>query len=347
MTLPMIGIRSWGTYFPEKIETAADVAVASGVPEEVIIQKMGLRQKHVAGPDDHCAEMAAKAGLQALEKAKFDPADLDLILYHGSEYKDHIVWSAATRVQQILGANKAAAFELYALCAGAPIALKSARAMMRDDHHLRHVLLVTASRENDLVDYRNERARFMFNFGAGGGAMLLERGSAENVVLGAAALSDGSLSKTVVMQAGGSVAPASSDTVAHHQHQLDVTDLAYMGEHLGEVSMPNFKEVIRRAVETDAEGYTLDDIKFLALVHMKRSFHDALLAELNLKPEQAIYLDEYGHMQSVDQIVALDLASQRGLLHDGDLVVMAGAGTGYTWSAAAIRWGQSMEEEHI
>lgn len=347
MTLPIVGIRSWGTYFPEKIETATEVAAASGIPEEVIIQKMGLRQKHIAGPEDHCAEMAAKAGLQALERANVDPRDLDLILYHGSEYKDHIVWSAATRVQQILGASQAAAFELYALCAGAPIALKSARAMMRDDHHLRRVLLVTASRENDLVDYANERARFMFNFGSGGGAVLLERGHPENVVLGAAAMSDGTLSKTVVMHAGGSFAPASAETVDYHQHQLDVTDLTYMGERLGEVSLPNFKEVIRRAVETDAEGYTLADIKFLALVHMKRSFHDALLAALNLMPEQAIYLDDYGHMQSVDQIVALDLANQRGLLHDGDLVVMAGAGTGYTWSAAAIRWGKTLDEGHI
>lgn len=336
MTVP-IGIASWGTYVPAQIETAAQIAAVTGIPEEVVATKMGVRQKHVAGPEDHCSQMAARAAQQALARAGLSAEDVDLILYHGSEYKDYIVWNAATKVQHILGATRAGAFELYALCAGAPIALKTARALMRDDPRLRHVLLVTASRENDLVRYDNMRARFMFNFGAGGGAMLLRRGEPRNQVLAAAVISDGSLSETVVMPAGGSRRPPSHETVAQGLHQLDVLDLDYMAERLGQASLPNFLRVITQAVEDS--GYTVGDIAFLALVHMKRSFHNAVLEALGLHPDQAIYLDEYGHMQSVDQIMALELAHRQGKLKEGDLVVLAAAGTGYTWSAVAIRWG--------
>ncbi|NDJ84256.1 MAG: 3-oxoacyl-ACP synthase [Chloroflexi bacterium] len=332
-----IGLIAWGTYFPQKIETATDIASATGIPEEVVSQKMGLVEKHIAGPDDHCATMAAHAGRQALERAGLDANDLDLIIYHGSEYKDHYVWSAATRVQQLLGAENAGAFELYALCAGAPIAFKTARGMMRDDESLKHVLLVTASRENDLVSYDNPRARFMYNFGAGAAAALLKRDEATNEVMGASVISDGTLSKTVVMEAGGSYRPPSEETIAEELHQLDVPDLEYMGERLGQVSQSNFLKVIHGAVEKS--GYKPEDIRFLGLVHMKRSAYNGILADLGLSQDQAIYLDHYGHMQSVDQVVALDIAHRQSKLKDGDIVVLAGAGTGYTWSAVALRWG--------
>ncbi|RME09720.1 MAG: 3-oxoacyl-ACP synthase [Ardenticatenia bacterium] len=331
-----VGLRAWGTYVPPHVETAADVAARTGIPEEVVAHKMGLRRKHVAGEDDHCAAMAARAARLALERAGVPPDSIDLILYHGSEYKEHFVWNAATHVQRLIGASNAAAFELYALCAGTPIALKTARALMRDDARLRRVLLVTASRENDLVDYANPRARFMFNFGAGAGALLLEREWRRHTILGSAVISDGTLSEAVIMPAGGSRMPPSQETVARGLHTLDVPDLDFMGRRLGEVSMPNFLRVIQQAVE--ASGARVQDIDFLALVHMKRSFHEALLDALGLRADQSLYLDEYGHMQSVDQIMALELAHARGVLHEGALVVLAAAGTGYTWSAVAIRW---------
>lgn len=332
-----VGIVSWGTYFPGGIQTAADVATATGIPEEVVARKMGLVQKHIAGPDDHAAEMAAKAAQQALSRAGVSPDEIDLIIYHGSEFKEHFVWSAATRVQQLLGANNAGAFEIYALCAGAPIAFKTAKSMMLEDDDLQTVLLVTASRENDLVDYTNQRARFMFNFGTGAGAVILRRDYDKNVVMGAKVISDGTLSKTVVMHAGGSLQPASEATVTQNLHRLDVPDLDYMGERLGAVSEENFVHVVQGSVEKS--GYTLEDIGFLGLVHMKRSAHDSILRALGVEQEQAIYLDHYGHMQSVDQIVALELGHNSGKLKAGDLTVLAGAGTGYTWSAVALRWG--------
>lgn len=329
-----VGILSTGIYLPHSFETGEDVAVASGIPLEVVQQKMGIIRKGKAAEHETISYMSAQACLQALEKASVDPKDVDLVISHGSEYKDHAVWTAAVKIQHEIGAVNGYAFEMYALCAGAAIAYKTARDLMRSDDRLRHVLVTAASRESDLISYQNPRARFMYNFGAGGGAMLLRRGERRNQLLEAAFRTDGSLSETVVLTR----ADDANGAIRGDFHgNLDVTDMEYMSARLGEVSMNNFKIVIQEAVERS--GYNLSDLKFAAITHMKRSAFDEILASIGLTPEQSIYLDHYGHVQSVDQVLALQEAQERGMLQDGALIVLAGAGTGYTWSAIAVKWG--------
>lgn len=337
MTDDSVGIVQLGTYLPPQVETAAQVAVRSGLPTEVLTEKMGLRQKRVAGEADHVSAMALKAARGVLAQTQLSSEELDLVIYYGSEYKDYIVWSAAAKVQHELGARNAWAFEVYALCAGTMVALKTARALMAADPALKDVLLVTAAREGDLIDYGNERTRFMFNFGAGGAALLLRRDHPRNQVLGSAFITDGSLSEYVIMPAGGTCQPANRETVQRDLHKLDVPDPTTMKARLDPISLPNFLSVIREAVQRS--GYEIPDIKFLGLTHMKRSFHRTILAELALSEEQSFYLEDYGHIQSVDQVLALERGLSCGRVRAGDLVVLAGAGTGYTWGATAIRWG--------
>ncbi len=327
-----------GVYLPEATETAADIAHKTGIPEHIVTEKLGIRRKHVAGPNDHASFMAAQAAQQALSEARINATDIDLIVYHGSEYKDYFVWSAAAKIQHLIGASNAYAYEIYALCAGTPVALNAVCAQMRGDPTLQNVLVVSGAREHDLVDYQNPNTRFMFNFGAGGSAVLLQRGATSNQVLGSSTIVDGSFSENVVMPGGGSLHPTNLATVNKGLHTLDVLQIEDMRDRLGSVSLPNFVRVIDQAAEKS--GATRADIRFLLITHMKPSFHAQILQTLGLRPEQSLYLDEYGHMQSVDQPLGLKVAAQHGLLHDGDLVILAGAGTGYTWSATALRWGQ-------
>lgn len=335
--LPPIGIAGIGTYIPSTVVTGAEIAARTGLPEFVVLEKMGIREIHVAGPDDTITAMASRAAQCALDDADLDPAELDLVVYHGSEYKDHIVWSAASKIQNLIGASNAYAFEMYALCAGAPIAYKAVRDMMRVDPRLNNVLLVSASRENDLIDFGNMRTRFMFNFGAGGGAMIFRRGLARNLVLESAVRTDGSLADTVVMtpaEGDPALLPAEMGTL---HGRLDVRHADYMAERLGAVSLDRFVEVITEAVQVS--GHDLRDLRFLGITHMKASFYREILGAVGLTPEQSVYLDHYGHIQSVDQVLALELGLAQGKVRDGDLIVLAGAGTGYTWSATAVRWG--------
>lgn len=333
-----VGIAGYATHFPAAIQTAGEIAAITGIPEDVLREKMGIVQRHIAGPHDSVTAMASAAARRAVAMAGIAPEEIGLVISHGSEHKDHLVWNAAAKIMQDIGATRAYAFEMYALCAGAPIALSTARALMQADPRLHYVLLVAASREHDLVNLQHERVRFMFNFGSGGGAVLLERGGQRNHVLGAAAITDGSLSESVMLTQ--EAVPAGQPAqVGGLSGRLDVTEPMFMARRLSQVSLPNFVRVIREAVEQS--GATLDQVRFLGITHMKRSFYHEILAAIGLTPEQSVYLDHYGHVQSVDQILAVELGLAQGKIRPGDLIVLAGAGLGYTWSAVAIRWGEA------
>ena len=179
-----IGIVGYATYFPQHIQTAAELVDVTGIPEAVLRDKMGIIQRHIADESETVTMMASTAAQRAIEQAGISSTDIGLVISHGSEHKDHVVWNAASKIMQNVGAVNAYAFELYALCAGAPIALNTARALMDSDPRLKYVLLAAGSRENDLINFHNERSRFMFNFGSGGGELLLERGATKNIILG-------------------------------------------------------------------------------------------------------------------------------------------------------------------
>ena len=335
-----VGITGIGTYVPDERITGEKIAEISGIPEEVVVEKMGVVEKRVCPPDgDHITDMCVAAAEDALADAGRDPVDVDLVLYHGSEFKDHVVWSAAAAITERLGAENAFATESHTLCAGAPIAIRQARAQLLTED-LDCVLLVAGSREEDLVDYENENASFMFNFGSGASAFLLESGPGDRaraVVHESAAETDGSFADDVVMPAGGSLRPPSVETVREGLHTLNVPDPDGMKERLGPVSLPTFLSVSDDALERS--GYAHEDLDFVAVTHMKRSFHDRVLDELGVDADTGgHYLDEYGHVQSADQALAVTEAVERGRLEDGDLVCFLAAGTGYTWAATILRW---------
>ena len=346
MTVHLTG---FGTYVPDGTITGAEIAERSGIPEDVVVEKMGLREKRVCPPDaDHCSDMSVAAAREALADADLDAGDLDLVLYHGSEFKDYVVWSAAADVADRLGADDAYATESYALCASAPLAFRRARAQLATGD-VDRALLVAASREADLVDYANEDSSFMFNFGSGASAAVLERDDAvppsggpaaadraRAGVLESAAITDGSFSRDVVMPAGGSVQPPSRETVEAGLHSLDVPDHESMKERLAAVSLPNFRAVADDALERS--DYDREALDFVALVHMKRSFHEHLLDELGVGEEGGYYLDEFGHVQSADQLLALERGLELGRVEPGDVVLFLAAGTGYTWAATVLEW---------
>jgi 3-oxoacyl-[acyl-carrier-protein] synthase-3 len=334
-----VAITGYGVDVPAEVVTGSAIAEASGIPEDVVVEKMGVREKRVAGESDHVTDMSVRAGRRALDDAGLDASDLDLVLFHGSEFKDYVVWSAAANVAERLGAEHAYAHESYALCAGAPIALRHTAAQLRIGD-IDRALLVTASREEGLVDYGNEDSSFMFNFGSGGSALVLEAEPRDERIRGrvreSAAVTDGSFSLDVVMPAGGSKQPASHETVEAGEHTLDVPDPEDMKARLADVSAPAFLSVADEALAKS--GYDRDDLDFVALTHMKRSFHDYLLSELGVGESGGYYLDEFGHVQSADQTLALDRGRDLGRVESGDLVLFLAAGTGYTWAATVIEW---------
>ncbi len=330
-----VGIASTGIYLPENYHDSAYIARETGIPIEVIEKKFGIKRKPRAGYKDQSAYMAVKAAQKALDG--HDPKEIDLLIWTGSEHKDFYVWSAGIKVQHEIGAQNAWAIDVAARCSTNIVALKLARDIMRSDPSINTVLLAGGHRTCDLIDYKNERARFLINLSDGGSAILLKKNHPKNLVLGTSIITDGAFSEDVIIPAGGTRMPTSHETIDRGLHFFDVPDPQGMKERLDKLSMSNFIKVIREAVEKS--GYKVEDIDYLALLHMKRSAHDYILSELGLNQSQSIYLDDYGHIGAPDQVLSLELACRQGKVKDGDLAVLASAGIGYTWAATAIKWG--------
>jgi 3-oxoacyl-[acyl-carrier-protein] synthase-3 len=310
--------------------TAAEIGAAAGIPEDVVVEKFGLRGKHIAATDEHVSDLAVAAGERLLEEAGVDPAEIDAVMYYGSSWKDWAVWQVAPHIAYRLGCRNAFAIEYDNVSHGTPIALRLARDMLRAEPELQSILLVAACRESYLLDYSNARARFTINFGDGAVAGLLVADADRNEVLGAHTITDGSFSLHVKVAHGGS---ASRDGYPF----LDVEDPEAMKRGLDAVSLDRFVEVARVAVERS--GLSLGDVDFVCPLHMKRSMFEAVLERLELDASRAIYLDDTGHMSGVDSLLGLDRAAREGKVADGDLVVLLSAGTGYTWAATVVRWG--------
>ncbi len=328
-----VSLAATAAYLPERWMTAAEVAERSGIPEGVIVEKFGLRGKHVAGEDEHVSDLSLRAAEALLADSGIDPETIDVVMYYGSMWKDYTVWQVAPLLAHRLGATRAYAVEYDNVSCGTPVALRVARDMLFAEDELRTILLVAACRESYLLDYANERARFMFNFGDGAVAGLLVKDGGRNELLGCHGLTDGSFSLQVKVPSGGSISPNGG------YRFLDVVDPEEMKRGLDQVSLANFVAAARGAVERS--GAALADVGYLCGIHMKPSMHRALLAELGLDESRAAYLDDTGHMSGVDPLLALDRAAREGALRDGDLVLLLAAGTGYTWAASVVRWGEA------
>jgi 3-oxoacyl-[acyl-carrier-protein] synthase-3 len=336
---PPIGMRSFATYIPEGRRSAEEIAAATGGlwSAEAVRDKLGIEQLAVPGPDDGVQEMGARAAERCLDRAGLSPEDVDAILCIGDELREYPMTTSGIRIQERIGARRAWALDVMQKCSSFPAGLRLARALLLAEPGLQRVLLCGGYRNGDHIDYSNPRVSFMYNLAPGGGAAILEKGCAVNELLGVSLITDGALSRHVLGRHGGTASPITAENVEDARRCLEVTDQEGMRRLLGERSHPNFMRVIRESLEEGGCG--LDEIDYLAILHMKRSGHRAMLDALGLRPEQSTYLSRFGHIGQFDQLLSLEIAEAEGRLKDGDIVSAVGAGIGYSWGAAAFRWG--------
>ncbi|MCX7026596.1 MAG: 3-oxoacyl-ACP synthase [Spirochaetes bacterium] len=331
-----VGIAGIGIYLPPGRMTAAQLATASGVPEEIIRSKFGIQSKPVAGPEDTTAEMGYRAAVAALEDAGVEASELDLIIWCGSQHKDYPCWLAGLKVANRLGANKAWSFDMEAMCGSMMAALDVAKSLMLVRGDLKNVLLVSGYRNNDLIDLAYPPTRFMMDIGSGGSACVLVKDLGRNEILNSAFRGDGSLSEMCVVPVLGSKAwpPKPQDA---EKPFFVVPDEKAFKDKLHDVTMPNFYAVIRDALAKS--GYSQAEIGYLAILHFKRSAHMAVLEELGLRVEQSTYLEDYGHLGQNDQLLSIKLGLEADKIKDGDKIVLVGAGLGFVWASTIVRWG--------
>lgn len=328
-----IGIVGLGTYLPDGRMTSAEIADASGLPEWVVRDKLGLHAKPVPGPEDHPTAMGVWAAQRALDDAGLQPTDVDVVVSMTEEYKEYPVWTAGIKLAYDLGAERAWAFDVGQKCGTSVLGLKLARDLIAADPEIDTVLVAGGYRNGDLIDLSDPDVRFMYNLGAGGGAAVVRRG-AGHAIVGTHVVTDGSFSLDVKVPVGGTVDPIRPDNVA--DYRLRVDDPAAMKARLEDKSLATFLDVVVQACRK--AGATTDEIRHLAMLHVKRSAHHWLLGALGLSEDRSIYLEDVGHLGQVDQILSLQRARDAGHLRHGDLAVLVAAGVGYVWNAMAVRW---------
>ncbi|EON72345.1 3-oxoacyl-ACP synthase [Lysinibacillus sphaericus] len=332
-----VGIVSTGIYIPQTKMTSSEIAVLSSIPEEIIRQKMGIHEKPIPGKHDHTVQMGIWAAQQALQKANIEPKSIDVVMYMGEEHKEYPLWTASIKMQEELCAVNAWAFDVQLRCGTTIMALKLAKSLMESDDSIHTVLLAGGYRNVDFIDYTNPRTRFMYNLAAGGGAIVLQKNYEKNHLLEADIMTDGSFSEDVVVPVGGTKKPLTPEDLKNNHYQLDVLDPVGLKERLEQKSLSNFLKVIRSSLAKSERSE--EDINYLAMLHMKKSAHDYILSALGLQEDQSIYLQDYGHIGQIDQILSLQLALEQGRIQDGDTVTLVSAGIGYVWGAITIRWG--------
>ena len=334
-----VGIVGTGVYLPKKIMTAAEIAAATGGiwSEDAVRSKLGINQKYIAGPDEGTQEMGALAALKCLEKTGVDPKEIDLILCMGEEWKEYPLTTSALYIQDRIGAVNAWGIDVQNRCCTCVSAMKIARDMMVADETINTVLIAGGYRNGDFVDYTDKDMSMMYNLSCGGGAILLKKNYGKNLLLGSKIIADGSLSRTAGVEIGGIAKPFTPENVEEGYRSLRLLDAKKMKDRLNIVSMPNWYKCIDDSLAQ--AGLERKDIDYLDILHIKRSGHRGMLADLGLTEENTIYLEDYGHIGQVDQILSLELAIQQGKVKPGSVVCMIAAGIGYVWSANIIRWG--------
>lgn len=340
MSKPNVGIVGIGTYLPSKKMTAKEISdKTNGIwSEDAVKNKLGIIEKYIPGEDDGTQEMGVRAALNCLKNSGIDPKEIDVILCIGEEWKEYPLTTSALYIQDKIGAVNAWGIDVQNRCCTCVSAMQIARDMLIAEDNIDTIMIVGGYRNGDFVDYSDKNMSMMYDLGAGGGALILKKGVDKNLLLGSKIIADGSISRTAGCEIGGINNPFTKDNIEEGYKSLRLMDPVKMKARLNEVSMPNWFKCIDDSLKE--ANLTREDITYLDVLHMKRSGHLGMLKDLGLREDQSIYLENYGHIGQIDQILSLELALKEGKVKDGDVVCMIAAGIGYVWSANIIKWGK-------
>lgn len=339
-----MGIVSTGTYFPHTYVTAEQIAEQSGIPVRVVKEKLGIERKFIADPKVHPNEMAVIAARKAIKKAGIDPMDIDVVLCTTEEWREYMLWTTAIDLAYEVGAKNAWGLDIHARCATTVAALKLAKSLMAGDPTIDTILIGGGYATSHFIDFTDVDTSFLFNIGAGAGAMIVKRDWFENQVLGTHIIADGSISRNVIVPASGTVQHPTDKAVAEGGFKFRIVKPEVMKARLGEVSIKNWLTCVDHSLKSsgakiDGSPYTRDDIDFFNMTLVKPSAHREMLEHLGLTEDQSVYLSSVGHIGEQDAIINIEAGIEQGRLNPGDTMAIIAAGIGYVWAGAIVQWG--------
>ena len=314
-----------GAYLPERILTNAELAQRIDTSDEWIVQRTGIRQRHIAAEGEFTSHLAIHAARSALADAKVDAQSIDLIVLATST-PDSTFPATAVTVQDGLGIHHGAAFDLQAVCSGFVFALATADNFLRTGSFKR-ALVIGAETFSRILDWSDRGTCVLF--GDGAGAVVLEAQpqpglSSDRGVLTTHLRSDGRHKSKLYVDGG----PSSTRTVGY---------LRMEGREVFKHAVGMITDVIVDAFE--ATGTSADDLDWFIPHQANKRIIDASAHKLHIAPQKVVLtVDQHGNTSAASIPLALCVAVADGRVGKGDLVLFEAMGGGFTWGSALVRW---------
>ena len=319
-----------GYCLPERVLTNQELEKMVDTSDTWIVERTGIKERRIVGPGEKNSDLSVKAACRALQDAKMDPLQLDLIIM-ATASPDMQFPSTACLVQAQLGAKNAAAFDLAAGCTGFVYALSVAEKFLLSPE-FNNILIIGCDVVSSVIDYTDRNTCILF--GDGAGAMVLGKSEGELGLLSTCIGADGNGAGLLYMPAGGSEMPATHETVEKRLHYLKMN-----GNEI-------FKFATKIVAETTAEllrkaGLTYDDIDLFVPHQANLRIIQSAMRRMKLPPEKvAINLDHCGNISAGSIPVALAEYNEKHPIRSGANILMVAFGTGLTYGGAILRWGR-------
>ena len=323
-------ISSLATYVPPRLLTNADLEKMVETSDDWIIQRTGIKQRHIVDPGVATSDLAAEAARKAIERAGLKPTDIDFIVV-GTTTPDMFFPSTACLLQDKIGATHAWGYDLSAACSGFTYALTTAANMVAAGSS-RHALVVGADVMSSIIDY-TDRATCVI-FGDGAGAAVVEASPEDGIgIIDFENYVDGSGGDALKMPAGGSLHPASHDTINDRLHYVKQD-----GQTVFRFAVRNTEEACRALL--DRNGVSPNDIDLFVSHQANKRIIFAAAEKLGVPTEKVVInIEQYGNTTAATIPLALNSAIEDRRLKKGDLLLMVSVGAGFTVGSMLLRWG--------
>jgi 3-oxoacyl-[acyl-carrier-protein] synthase III len=320
-------ITGWGMYVPEKVLTNEDLEQIVDTSDEWITSRTGIKQRHVAAPDESASTLALAAARQALERAGIEGKDLGLVLV-ATVCGDYPFPSTACIVQNALGAQ-GGAFDLQAACSGFLYGVATAHQFIANGA-VKHALIVGVEVLSRVVDY-TDRATCVL-FGDGAGAVVLSASDTPGGLLGFTLGSDGARPEQLWIPTGGSVEPTTEQVLRDRRNfvQMQGSEVFKFATRIMGTAM---EEALSNA------GMTASDMDLFIPHQANLRIIEAASKRLNLPSEKVfVNIQDYGNTSAAAIPIALCEAIDQGRVYPGAHLGMVAFGAGLTWAAAVVKW---------
>lgn len=312
-----------GSALPRRAVSNAEMATMVDTTDEWIVERTGIRNRHIAGDDETTSSLATDAARAAIAAAGVEPASIDLIVL-ATATPDQTFPATATIVQDKLGCNGGMAFDVAAVCSGFLYAVGVADSMLRSGMAHR-ALVIGAETFSRILDWEDRTTCVLF--GDGAGAILLEARESDDAdapgILSTRLHADGAHNELLYVDGG----PSTTGTVGK---------LRMKGREVFRHAVTNLTDVLREVL--DHTGVAADDIDWVVPHQANARILDATARKLNLPPEKVVItVDRHANTSAASVPLALDTAIRDGRIKPGDLVMLEAMGGGFTWGASLIR----------